>query len=135
MSETAESTGSAEDEADANEVLLEELKRQKKVFKMQLTKLYTRLMRLMSDETIDREAILTALENVEEKKLDAIQILEDLIVIYKRTNDKKNVERSNDEIDKIIEATDKEIASVKDFLSSSSRKPSSPVPDKHVEAQ
>ena len=67
MSEIAESTGSAEDDADANEVLLEELKRQKRVFKMQLTKLYTRLMTLMSEETIDREAILTALENVEEK--------------------------------------------------------------------
>jgi len=110
MSETAESTGSAEDEAYANQVLLGEIKRQKRVFKVQLTKLYTRLMRLMSDEPINREAILTALENVEEKKLDAIQILEDLIVIYERTNDKKNVERSNDEIDKIIKATDKEIA-------------------------
>ena len=68
---------------------------------MQLTKLYTRLMRLMSEEAIDIEAILTALENVEEKKLDAIQILEDLIVIYDRENDKKkkNVEGSNDEID------------------------------------
>ena len=75
VSETAESAesveesaGSAKDEADANEVLLEELKRQKRVLKMQLTKLYTRLMRLMSDETIDREAILIALKNVEEKK-------------------------------------------------------------------
>lgn len=131
MSETAEGTGSAEDDADANE----ELKRQKRVFKMQLTKLYTPLMRLLSDEPIDRKAILTALENVEEKKLDAIQVLEDLIVIYERANDKKNVERSNDEIDKIIEATDKEIASVKDFLSSSSREPSSTIPDKHVEAK
>ena len=74
---------------------------------MQLTKLYTRLMGLMSEEKIDREAILTALENVEEKKLDAIQLLEDLIVIYERTNYKKNVERSNDEIDKIIDATKK----------------------------
>jgi len=55
---------------------------------MQLTKLYTRLMRLMSEETIDREAILTALENMEEKKLAAIQILEDLVVIYERANDK-----------------------------------------------
>jgi len=32
MSETAESTGSAKDAAVANEVLLEELKRQKRVF-------------------------------------------------------------------------------------------------------
>ena len=103
---------------------------------MQLTKLYTRLMRLMSDaETIDREAILIALENVEEKKMDAVQILEDLIVIYEGTNDKKNVERSNEEIDKIIEATDKEIALVKDFLSSPSQKPPPTVPDKHVETK
>ena len=69
MSEAAESSGSADDDVDVNEVLLEELKRQKRVFKMQLTNLYTRLMRLMSDETIDRQAILTALENVEEKKI------------------------------------------------------------------
>ena len=53
MSETAECTGSAEDDADANEVLLEELKRQKRVPVMQLTKLYIDLMRLMSEETID----------------------------------------------------------------------------------
>ena len=54
---------------------------------------------------------MTALENVEEK------ILEDLIhvVIYERANDKKNVERSNDEIDRIIDATDKEIPSSKRF--------------------
>ena len=51
-------------------------------------------------------------------------------------NDKKNVERSNDEIDKIIEATDKKIAFVKDFFSSSSRKPPPTVsPDKHVETK
>ena len=89
----------------------------------------------MSEETIDREAILTALENVEEKKLDTIQLLEDLIVISERANDKKNVERWNDEIYKIIDATDKEISSVKEFLAFSSRKPSSPVPDKHVQAK
>ena len=102
---------------------------------MQLTKVYTRLMRLMSDETIDREATLIALENVEEKKMDAVQILKDLIVICKKVNYKKNVERSNEEIDKIIKATDKEIASVKDFVSSSSQKPSSTVSDKHVEVK
>lgn len=42
--------------------------------------------------TIDREAISTALENAEGKKLDAIQILEDLKVIYEGANDKKYVE-------------------------------------------
>ena len=122
-----ESEGSAADnleEDDANDVLLDELKRQKKIVKMQLTKLYSRLMTLMSED-VDKEAILLALETVEEKRLDAIQILEDLIIIYAKRGDKKNVDRSNDEIDKIIEATDKEITAVKDFLSFLSRKPSS----------
>ena len=44
-----ESEGSAADnleEDDANDVLLDELKRQKKIVKMQLTKLYSRLMTL-----------------------------------------------------------------------------------------
>ena len=119
-----ESVGSAADnleEADANEVLLDELKRQKKIAKMQLTKLYSRLMKLMSEE----DAILLAFETVEEKRLDGIQILEDLIIIYVKRGDKKNVDRSNDVIEKIIEATDKEIAGVKDFLSFLSIKPSS----------
>ena len=57
---------------DANEVLLDELKRQKKIVKMQLTKLYFRLMTLMSEEDVDKEAILLALETVAEKRLDAI---------------------------------------------------------------
>lgn len=68
MFKIAESTRSAEDEINANKVLLEELKKQKRVLKTQLTKLYTQQMRLMPDDTIiDREAILTALENLEKK--------------------------------------------------------------------
>ena len=73
--------------------------------------------------------------------MDAVQILEYLIVIYDKANDTKNVERSNDEIDKISGTSDKEIATVKGFLSSFYRKPSSQVsassnsvaPDLHVE--
>lgn len=57
-----------------------------------------------------------------------------MIVDYKGQNDKKNIEGSNDEINKIIKATDKEIASAKDFLSSSSQKQSPPVPHKYVES-
>lgn len=68
MFKIAESTRSAEDEINANKVLLEELKKQKRVLKTQLTKLYTQQMRLMPDDTIiDREAIFTALENLGKK--------------------------------------------------------------------
>ena len=77
MSEAGDSE-SVEDDVDPNEALLEELKKQKRTIKMQLMKLYSCLIWLMLEETVDREAILIALENVEEKRLDAIQILEDL---------------------------------------------------------
>ena len=90
---------------------------------MQLTKLCASLMRLLSG---DREAILTAFENVMESKWMLYNFSKSW-QLFTRSRVKKNVERSNDEIDKIIEATDKEISSVKDFLSSSSRKPSSQV--------
>ena len=68
--------------------------------------------------------------------------MEDLITIDDRANHKKHMERSNEEIDKIIESTDKEIATVKDFLSPFSRKslppvavtPKSVLLDKHVES-
>ena len=38
-------------------------------------------MTLISDEDVDKEAIFLALETVEDKILDAIQILEVLIII------------------------------------------------------
>lgn len=58
-----------------------------------------------------------------------------MIVIYERVNDKKNVERSNDEIDKIIKVIDKEIVLVKDFFFFFFRKLSSIVFDKYVEVK
>ena len=83
----------AEDEADANEVLLED---KKTVFKMQINKLCTRLLRLMSHEP-DWPLSKTW------RRKSWIKILEDLIVIYEGTNDKRNVKLSTDEIDKIID--------------------------------
>ena len=53
----------------------------------------------MTDETIDRDAILTALEDTEEKKMKTIQIVGDLVVLYEEKSDKRNVERSKDEIE------------------------------------
>ena len=48
---------------------LKSLKRTEKVVQMQLAKLYFRLMTLMSKEDVDKNAILTTLETVEEKRL------------------------------------------------------------------
>ena len=41
-----------------------------------------------------------------------------MILIYIKQGDKKNVDRSNEEIDKVMEFMDKEIGTVEDFLSS-----------------
>ena len=62
--------------------------------------------------------------------METIQIVEDLVVLYEKKGDKRNVERSEDEIDKVIEDTDKQVADVKDFLSSFLQKiPSLPSSD------
>ena len=41
-----------------------------------------------------------------------VQIHEDLIAIYDKQSDKKNVNRLNEEINKIIESTDKQVEAV-----------------------
>ena len=63
--------------ADDCETLLEKLRSQKRVCKMQLTKLYSHLLRLVSREVTDIEEFLTALEATQEKSLDVSQVLED----------------------------------------------------------
>ena len=68
--------------ADDCETLLEKLRSQMRVCKMQLRKLYSRLLRLMSGELTDVDELLTALEATQENNLDVLQVLEDLIVIY-----------------------------------------------------
>ena len=113
-----------EQSEEAREVLLERLKN--RISKMQLTKLYSRLVRLMSGEEADIEtAILIALENTEEKRLDVAQVLEDLIVLYRTTGDKQSVTRAEAELNKVMEDTDTEIATVREFLSSFTSRASS----------
>ena len=54
-------------------VTLEDLKKQKRINKMQLTKLYSRLVRLIAEESVNIDPILTTLEDTEDKMLDVIQ--------------------------------------------------------------
>ena len=111
--------------ADDCETLLEKLRSQKRVCKMQLTKLYSRLLRLMSREVTDVEELLTALEATQEKMLDVLQVLEDLIVIYQSKGDEQSVKRAEAEMEKVTTDTDREIATVKEFLTSLTLKASS----------
>ena len=85
--------------AEAWEVPLERLKNRKRISKMQLTKLYSRLVRLMSREEADIAAILTALEETEEKRPDVAQVLEDLIVLYETKGDRQTVMHAEAELD------------------------------------
>ena len=80
--------------ADDCETLLEKLRSQKRVCNMQLTKLYSRLLRLMSREVTDVEELLSALEATQEKMLDVLQVLEDLIVIYQSKGDEQSLKRA-----------------------------------------
>ena len=104
--------------ADDCETLLEKLRSQKRVCKMQLTKLYSHLLRLVSREVTDIEELLTALEATQEKNLDVSQVLEDLIVIYQSKGDEQSLKRAEAEMEKVTTDTDREIATVKEFLTS-----------------
>ena len=82
-----------------------DLKSRKRVSKMQLTKLCSRLVRLTSEESTDTEAILSALEETEKKTLKVTQLLKDLVVIYEEKGDERNMARSEAEKDKMTEDT------------------------------
>ena len=104
---------------------LEKLRSQKRVCKMQLTKLYSHLLRLMSREVTDIEELLTALEATQEKNLDVLQVLEDLIAIYQSKVDEQSLKRAEAEVEKVTTDTDREIAMVKEFFTSLTLKASS----------
>ena len=73
-------------------------------------------MRLIAEESVNIDVILTTLEDTEDKMLDVIQLLEGLVVIYEKNSDKQKLARTEEEMDKVAMVTDKEISRVKDFL-------------------
>ena len=101
----------------------ESLKKQKQINKMQLTKHYTHLARLISDEKTDQEAILQCLESFEAKKFETLQIIDDLISTYRRTGDERNAIKTEEELDNVSTDADRDVASVKAFLSTTFSKP------------
>ena len=117
MLEGEQETDSGE-QVNAEAFTLEDLTKQKRIKKMQLTKLYSRLVRLMAEESVNIDDILTTLEDAQEKMLDVIQLLEALVVMYEKNGDKQNLARTEEEIDKVAKDTDKEISRVKNFLAS-----------------
>ena len=92
------------------------LKKQKRINKMQLTKVYTRLLRLISNETPDQEEILQGLEAFEDKKFETLEILDQLISTYRQTRDEKNAIRTEEEFDNVSIDADRDSASIKTVL-------------------
>ena len=113
-----EGDSEGKESADDCETLLEKLRSQKRVCKMQLTKLYSHLLRLVSREVTDIEELLTALEATQERNLDVLQVLKDLIVIYQLKVDEQSLKRAEAEVEKVTTDTDREIAMVKEFFTS-----------------
>ena len=94
----------------------ESLKKQKRINKMQFTKLYTRLVRLMLGEKTDQEAILQCLESFEAKTFETLQTMDDLISTYRQTGDERNAIKIEEELDNVSIDADRDVASVKAFL-------------------
>ena len=69
--------------------------------KMQLTKIYTSLVRLMSGDEHAREEILQSLEEFESKKFDVLGVIEALIGIYREIGDEKSAVKAEDELDNV----------------------------------
>ena len=91
------------------ETFLDKLRSPKRVCKMQLTKLYSRWLRLTSGEVTDVEELLTALEVTQEKNLDVSQVLEE---------GEQSLKSAEAEMENVTTDTDREIAAVKEFLTS-----------------
>ena len=74
--------------SDAVENTAAKLKKQKRINK--LTKLYMSLLRLILDEITYQEEILQCLEAFEVKKLETLEIIDQLISTYRQTEDERN---------------------------------------------
>ena len=66
---------------------IERLRKEKRVVKTQLSKLYTKLLRLVADESSDLEKLIEGLETYEEKQASVLSIIEELAIEYKRVGD------------------------------------------------
>ena len=100
--------------SDAVENTAAKLKKQKRINK--LTKLYMSLLRLILDEITYQEEILQCLEAFEVKKLETLEIIDQLISTYRQTGDEKNAVGTEEELDNVSIDADRDIASIKTVL-------------------
>ena len=77
----------------------------------------------MSEEIVDKNAILQSLENYEEKHSQTLEVIEMLISVYVQASDDNNVRKFEDELAVVSSEASKDIASVKAFLSMTLKRP------------
>ena len=119
------SNENSDDKAERDSTMsVDNLKKEKRVMKMQLTKIYTRLVPLMSGDEPAREEILQSLEEFESKKFDVLGVIEALIGIYREIGDEKSAVKAEDELDNVTSDANKDASSVKEFLLTTFAKPS-----------
>lgn len=102
---------------------IEQLKKQKRVLKTQTSKLYTKLLRLMSDEKCESEELLQGLEAYEEKQQETFIIIDKLILAYKQVGDERNAVKTEDELDLVTKDTNRDASTVKAYISAMVIKP------------
>ena len=115
---------SADMDEQESTVSVDSLRKDKRTKKMQLTKLYTRLVRLISDDNPIREDILQCLEDYQDKKFEVLEVIEGLISIYREIGDERSAVKIEEELDNVTSEADKDVATVKEFLLSTFAKPS-----------
>ena len=96
---------------------IERLKKQKRVLKTQLSKLYTKLLRLMTDDSCENESLIQGLEAYEDKKAEVLTIIDVLATAYKKAGDDRNAVKTEDEIDLVTSETNRDAATIKSYIS------------------
>ena len=96
---------------------IERLKKQKRVLKTQLSKLYTKLLRLMADDSCEKESLIQGLEVYEDKQAEVLTIIDVLATAYKKAGDDRNAVKTEDEIDLVTSETNRDAATIKAYIS------------------
>ena len=125
-------TGEVCEEMEASLLLstdIERLKKQKRVVKTQTSKLYTKLLRLMSNEKCESEELLQGLDAYEEKQQATLTIIDELILAYKKAGDKQNAVKTEDELEIVTKDTNRDAVTVKSFILAMVTKPMKRSPD------
>ncbi len=96
---------------------IERLKKQKRVLKTQLSKLYTKLLRLISDDSCEKECLIQGLEAYDEKQAEVLAIIDELAIAYKKAGDDRNAVKTEDELDLVTNETNRDVGTIKSFIS------------------